>query len=59
MLGTISLILSIIVITLGFIANQIRKRRMRNALGREIKSHDLTSINTWIEVAENEDRRRS
>lgn len=58
MLGIISLTLSIIVIILGFIANQMRKRRMRNALGREVNSNDLTSINSWIQVAENEDRQR-
>ena len=59
MLGLISLTISLTLIVLGFIANRMRKNRMQKALGREIKSNDLTSINSWIQVAENEERTRS
>lgn len=56
MLGLISLSLSLIILILGFIANRLRKRRMRNALGREVENHELTSLNCWMKVVENEDR---
>jgi hypothetical protein len=59
MFSIILLTLSIITVVLGLFANYLRKRRMHKALGREIKPSDLTSINTWIEVQENEDIRRS
>ena len=58
MLGIISLTLSLIVIILGYIVNRARKNRMRNALGREIRDDEMTSISSWIAVGEAEDRQR-
>ena len=59
MLGLISLTLFVVAAVLGFLINRMRKARMQRALGRKIENHDLTSINSWMAVAESEDRRRS
>ena len=58
MFGIISLTVTLIVTILGFLANRAGKARMRRALGRDIKSSDMNSIGTWLEVVENEDRSR-
>ena len=55
MFGLISLVLFIIIAFLGFLVNRARKRRMTNALGREVKNHELTSLTSWMEVAKSED----
>jgi len=59
MLGLISIFLFFIIAVLGFIANRLRKGRMQKALGREVNEYELNSINSWMQVAENEDKRGS
>ncbi len=54
----ITIILFIIIGILGFIANSLRKRRMSKALGRNVSNYDATSINSWIEVAEKEEKKQ-
>jgi len=39
-----------------FVVKVLMKRRMRRALGRTVKDHELTSLNSWIEANENEER---
>lgn len=46
---------AIIVSILGFIANKLRKKRMEIALGREVRDSELTSLTSWMNVAEKED----
>ena len=38
----------------GWIATAAVRRRMRRALGREVKDAELTSITTWMNVHETE-----
>ena len=52
----LSLIIFIGFLIIGFIVKILMKRRMRRALGRTVKDHELTSLNSWIEVRENEER---
>lgn len=56
MLGTIILVLSVLSIILGFIATRLQKRRMRNALGREVNDGDLSSFGSWMAVNEAEEK---
>jgi len=54
----IGLILFIIVgLIVGFIIKVITKKRMNRALGRDVGDHELTSLNSWMEVHEKEERR--
>jgi len=53
---TLSLIIFTLFAVVGFIYKIVMKRRMRRALGRSVKDHELTSLNSWIEVRENEER---
>ncbi|MCY7349004.1 MAG: hypothetical protein LH614_22670 [Pyrinomonadaceae bacterium] len=41
---------------IGFIVKNLMKRRMRRALGRTVKDHELVSLNSWMQVRENEER---
>ena len=43
---------------IAFIAKVATKRRMSKALGREVKDHEITSLNSWMAVTENEERNR-
>jgi len=47
----------IISIIIGFIIKVITKGRMNRALGRDVGDHELTSLNSWMEVHEKEERR--
>ena len=55
MTGLVTLVLFSIFAAVSFLANRRRKRQMRNALGREIESHEMTSLNSWMDVAKSED----
>ena len=55
MFTVISVVLFIVIAFLGYLINRARKRRMTNALGREVKDHELTSLTSWMEVAKSED----
>lgn len=52
----LSLIIFFGFLIIGFIVKILIKRRMRRALGRTVKDHELTSLNSWMEVSENEER---
>ena len=53
----IGLILFIIIgVIVGFIVKVITKGRMSKSLGREVGDHELTSLNSWMEVHEKEDQ---
>ena len=52
----ISLIIFFGFLIIGFIVKILMKRRMRRALGRTVKDHELTSLNSWMQVSENEER---
>jgi hypothetical protein len=51
-------VLITIISLLGAAVNRMRKKRMRNALGREINDSEMTSLNSWMAVSEAEDRQR-
>jgi hypothetical protein len=51
------LALLIISAVLGFLAKIATKRRMGRALGREVKDHELNSINSWMKVREAEEHK--
>jgi hypothetical protein len=40
----------------GFLAKLALKGRMSNALGRDVKDHELNSISSWMKATENEER---
>lgn len=50
---TIAIIFSII----GAIAAYLKKGRMNRALGREVGDHELTSLNSWMQVHEAESKK--
>jgi len=50
------LLIFIIFLIISLIVKIVMKRRMRRALGRAVKDHELTSLNSWMEVRENEER---
>jgi len=55
----IGLILFIIgSIIVGFIIKMIMKGRMNRALGRDVGDHELTSLNSWMDVHEKEEQRK-
>ncbi len=47
----------VISIIVGFIIKVITKGRMNRALGREVGDHELTSLNSWMDVHEKEEQR--
>jgi len=51
----ISLIIFFGFLIIGFIVKILMKWRMRRALGRTVKDHELTSLNSWMQVKENEE----
>jgi hypothetical protein len=50
------LIFAVVAVIVGFIIKVITKGRMRRSLGREVGDHELTSLNSWMEVHKNEDQ---
>lgn len=52
----LSLIIFIGGLIISLIAKILMKRRMRRALGRTVKDHELVSLNSWIQVKKNEER---
>ena len=52
----LSLIIFIGFLIIGFTVKILMKRRMRRALGRTVRDHELTSLNSWMQVSENEER---
>jgi hypothetical protein len=50
------LILIILILVIGYIVNRIRTKHLREALGREVGDHELTSLNSWMEATAREDQ---
>lgn len=48
----------ILVLLIGYIINRVRTKRLREALGREVADHELTSLNSWMEATKREDERK-
>ena len=59
MFTLISITLIIMTAILGFITNVLRKRRMSQSLGREVSDLETNSINSWIEIAENTENKKT
>ena len=53
------LVIAIVIAIIGFIVKIITKGRMMNSLGREVGDHELTSLNSWMEVHENDERKQN
>lgn len=53
---TLFLTIFILFAVTRFIYKIMMKRRMRRSLGRSVEDHELTSLNSWMEVRENEER---
>ena len=51
--------IALIVLFIGWLANRIRTRRMRTALGRNVQAHELTSLTSWMEVSAKEDEKKN
>lgn len=49
--------LALFVLFVGWVINRIRTSRMRNALGRDVRPEELTSLNSWMAVNEAEERK--
>ena len=52
-------VIALVVAISSWILKVKLQRRMKRALGRKVDDSELTSINRWIEVEENEARRRA
>ncbi len=50
----LSLILTLLIAFLGYLAFRAKRRRMQSALGRKVDALELNSISNWIQVAESE-----
>jgi hypothetical protein len=55
----ISVALFALIAFLGFLATMLKKSRMQRGLGRKVDVLEVNSISNWMEVADNEERRRS
>ena len=51
------LAIAIVIAIVGYIIKVVTKGRMMNSLGRDVGDHELTSLNSWMEVHENEERK--
>jgi hypothetical protein len=54
----IYLVIGLVITISGWITTYRLRKRMRLALGRDVTSAELTSISTWMEVEDQEERRR-
>jgi hypothetical protein len=52
----IFIIIAIVIGIIGFIVKMITKGRMMKSLGREVGDHELTSLNSWMEVHDREEQ---
>jgi archaellin len=53
------IVIAIVVAVIGYIVKVITKGRMMNSLGREVGDHELTSLNSWMEVHEKEGQQQN
>ncbi len=49
---------ALLITFVGFIAQRIRTRRMRNALGRDVSDSEALSLNSWMDVVDKENKRK-
>ena len=54
----IFLVFALLITVIGFLIKILKRGSMQRALGREVGDHELTSINSWMEVSEKEDKQR-
>jgi hypothetical protein len=52
------IVLAVLISFIGFLIKILKRGRMQRALGREVGDHELTSINSWMEVTEKEQNQR-
>jgi len=52
------LVLIVIVAIAAFIGKIFIKGRMSNSLGRSVGDHELTSLNSWMDIHKKEDEKR-
>jgi hypothetical protein len=52
------IVLALVITFIGFLIKLLKRGRMQRALGREVGDHELTSINSWMEVTEKEQNGR-
>ena len=52
------IVIAIVIAIIGFIVKIITKGRMMNSLGREVGDHELTSLNSWMEVHDKDEQRQ-
>ena len=55
----ILLVLIVIVAIAAFIGKVFLKGSMSNSLGRSVGDHELTSLNSWMDVHEKEEEKRA
>ena len=46
--------IAIVIAIIGYVIKVVTKGRMMNSLGREVGDHELTSLNSWMEVHDKE-----
>lgn len=53
------ILLIIVTVITGIIVKIKMKGQMKRSLGRKVEDHELTSLNSWMEVHEKEDRNKT
>ncbi|HEV7700614.1 MAG TPA: hypothetical protein VGO43_10340 [Pyrinomonadaceae bacterium] len=56
MLFLIFLVFAVLISFVGWLINKARKGRMEGALGRNVADHEVTSLNSWMAVADAEEK---
>jgi hypothetical protein len=52
------IVFAILISFVGFLIKILKRGRMQRALGRDVADHELTSLNSWMEVSEKEEKQR-
>ncbi len=52
------IVFAILISFIGFLIKILKRGRMQRALGRDVRDHELTSLNSWMEVTEKEQNQR-
>jgi hypothetical protein len=55
----IVLVLAVLIAIAAFIGKVFMKGQMSGSLGRSVGDHELTSLNSWMDVHEKEDEKRA
>lgn len=51
--------IAIVIAIIAYIIKVVTKGRMMNSLGREVGDHELTSLNSWMEVHDKDEQKRN